>query len=311
VENSKIIQNYKENEQTLNDLVDTMKDQIKDLQKRYDQSQSESFKLKSSIDSLSSSHQTQIEILEEDLRKLQSKFILKESNSQPVEESNHEDFKLEIEQNKMLIKQFKEQIENLKKELKENENLIKEKELENSTLLEEYEVIQQQLNLRPNLIEFEKLKNRLQMIEEIEFKNISNASSKSIEQILSEKNHLKEKEVTDLKLQSFNLSNDLKNSLSQISTLTTQLESQNELIQKLENDLGYQTKDKSDEGMLDIVSEQRNRFRKKAEELEEENLQLNKSLLDIEKEKDRLKQDNIKMYEKVRYLQNYRNNPKV
>eukprot|EP01080_Neovahlkampfia_damariscottae_P001739 gene1739-508_t len=319
LENSKIIKDYKENEQNLNELVENLKEQVKDLQKRYNQSQNETFKLQNSVDNLNSSHQTQLEMLNDEIRKLQSKVILltneSNSNSKHEEEGSfqnecNDDLKLEIEQNKILVTQLKEQIQMLKNELIIKENEIKENENENSKLHEEFEIIQQQLNLRPSLIEHEKLKKRLEMIEDIEFKNIANASTKTIEQILSEKNHHKEKEITDLKMSLSNQTLDLKNSKIQISNLTKQLEEQRELIEKLENDLGSQTHENSEEKTLDIVSEQRNRFKRKVEELEDENLNLNKILTENEKEKDRLKQDNIKMYEKVRYLQNYRNNPK-
>lgn len=104
-----------------------------------------------------------------------------------------------------------------------------------------------------------------------------------------------------------------------LKNLENTISSQKTLIAKLEQDLMRSEGKPSiivspdqhqgaESSMLEIVSEQRNRFRKRLNEVEEENQNLKTTIDELKIERDKLKSDNVKMYEKIRYLENYRGN---
>ncbi|XP_033627158.1 protein CASP-like [Asterias rubens] len=62
------------------------------------------------------------------------------------------------------------------------------------------------------------------------------------------------------------------------------------------------------ESLLPIVSSQRERFRLRNQELEMENRQHQQQVTVLKEEADKLRSDNVKLYEKIRFLQSYKNN---
>eukprot|EP00173_Palmaria_palmata_P000315 Plantae.Rhodophyta-Palmaria_palmata.ctg11420.p1 GENE.Plantae.Rhodophyta-Palmaria_palmata.ctg11420~~Plantae.Rhodophyta-Palmaria_palmata.ctg11420.p1 ORF type:complete len:197 (-),score=16.64 Plantae.Rhodophyta-Palmaria_palmata.ctg11420:113-682(-) len=58
--------------------------------------------------------------------------------------------------------------------------------------------------------------------------------------------------------------------------------------------------------MLDIIAGQRDRFRSRTLELETENQKVSARLERLTTDKDSLKSDNVRLYEKIRYLQSYK-----
>lgn len=61
--------------------------------------------------------------------------------------------------------------------------------------------------------------------------------------------------------------------------------------------------------MLDIVSGQRDRFRARTMELEEDNRKLAEQVEKVTRDLGSLKGDNVHLYKKIRYLESYKNNP--
>lgn len=57
--------------------------------------------------------------------------------------------------------------------------------------------------------------------------------------------------------------------------------------------------------MIRILSDQRNRYRKRLRDVEEQNQSLHQQISTLNTEMKRLKQDNLKLYEKIRYLESY------
>ena len=66
----------------------------------------------------------------------------------------------------------------------------------------------------------------------------------------------------------------------------------------------------SDISLLNIVSNQRERFRLRVQELESENMAGKQQVLFLTNEIDRLRSDNVKLYEKIRFLQSVDNGGK-
>ena len=78
------------------------------------------------------------------------------------------------------------------------------------------------------------------------------------------------------------------------------------------NDLQQQqtTKNNNDASLFQIVSNQRERFRLRAQELETEMMAGKQQVIFLTNELDRLRSDNVKLYEKIKFLQSVPNNKK-
>jgi homeobox protein cut-like len=63
--------------------------------------------------------------------------------------------------------------------------------------------------------------------------------------------------------------------------------------------------------LLNIVSSQRERFRQRVQELEMETISYKQQLNILQGDMERLKQDNVKLYEKIKFLQSYDTNKKI
>jgi len=64
----------------------------------------------------------------------------------------------------------------------------------------------------------------------------------------------------------------------------------------------------NEQSILQIVNKQRDRFRNRVLEIESENSQLDLKIGELTNEITNLRSDNVKLYEKIRYLQSYDNN---
>ncbi|CAH8571594.1 unnamed protein product [Heterobilharzia americana] len=81
--------------------------------------------------------------------------------------------------------------------------------------------------------------------------------------------------------------------------------------------IGEQKTNQLDQSLLHIVQNQRDRFRTRAEELEQNEVNLRQQLVSLEREVESVRNDNVKLYEKIRFLHSYaspttiqtRNNP--
>lgn len=124
-------------------------------------------------------------------------------------------------------------------------------------------------------------------------------------------------EVQEKEKQAENLS-------KKVTRMEESLQTSQSLVQKLEQDLNQNDPKNSDDefdflakpppqsgenNLLGIVRNQRDRFGKKIQELELENGNLVTNLETFRTEIDGLRKDNLSLYEKVRYLSSYSNQP--
>ncbi|KAF8635236.1 hypothetical protein AX17_004009 [Amanita inopinata Kibby_2008] len=166
--------------------------------------------------------------------------------------------------------------------------------------------------------------------------------SKSLEALLATKNKRILEELTKFRILHGELEASLHAAQEKLSNTTSELEKQNALNEKLENDLlsmnttnndgasdtgidvlaGLERNKKqqdfsarstpvsftsaADTSILPIVTSQRDRFRQRNAELEEELRKQFQSISDLRSEIKSLQADNLKLYEKVRYMQSYR-----
>ncbi|KAI4324638.1 hypothetical protein MLD38_030107 [Melastoma candidum] len=158
-----------------------------------------------------------------------------------------------------------------------------------------------------------------------------------MESLLLDKNKKMEHDLTQLKVKLSEETSNLEAAEAKVAELTEKVYEQQKLIQKLEDDIlkGYSSKDRKSSlfddwdlpeartseqvenadkrasqdqdqnSMLKVIINQRDRFRARLRETEEEIRQLKEknSMLSVELEKS--KADNVKLYGKIRYVQDY------
>uniref|UniRef100_A0A7N0VFN7 Protein CASP n=1 Tax=Kalanchoe fedtschenkoi TaxID=63787 RepID=A0A7N0VFN7_KALFE len=159
-----------------------------------------------------------------------------------------------------------------------------------------------------------------------------------LESLLLDKNRKMEHELTQLKVQLSEKSSLLETAEGKITELSEKINEQQRLIQKLEDDIskGYTSKERketlfddwglADSGgsepsesadhkstpfnqdrtsMLKVICNQRDRFRSRLQETEEEIRQLTEKIGTLTVELEKTKADNVKLYGKIRYVQDY------
>lgn len=159
-----------------------------------------------------------------------------------------------------------------------------------------------------------------------------------MESLLLDKNKKMEHELTQLKVKLSEKTSFLETAEGKIVELAEKVNEQQKLIQKLEDDIlkGYSSKEKkgtlfddwdlSESGgnelsentdqkqvsadqdqssMLKVICNQRDRFRARLRETEEEIRQLKEKIGELTTELEKTKADNVKLYGKIRYVQDY------
>lgn len=159
-----------------------------------------------------------------------------------------------------------------------------------------------------------------------------------LESLLLDKNRKMEHELTQLKVKLSERTSSLETAEGKIAEFTAKVNEQQKLIQKLEDDIlkGYGAKEKkgtlfedwdlSESGatnasentdqkhvssdqdqnsMLKVICNQRDRFRTRLRETEEEIRQLKEKIGVLTAELEKTKADNVKLYGKIRYVQDY------
>ncbi|KAJ6375747.1 hypothetical protein OIU77_000669 [Salix suchowensis] len=158
-----------------------------------------------------------------------------------------------------------------------------------------------------------------------------------MESLLLDKNRKMEHELTQLKIKISEKVTSLETAEGKITELTAKVDEQQKLIQKLEDDIlkGYSSKDRKgnlfddwdhsevggvelyenadqkhlldqdQSSMLKVICNQRDRFRARLRETEEEVRQLKEKVGVLAAELEKTKADNVKLYGKIRYVQDY------
>ncbi|RYR67859.1 hypothetical protein Ahy_A03g014311 [Arachis hypogaea] len=161
-----------------------------------------------------------------------------------------------------------------------------------------------------------------------------------MESLLLDKNRKMEHELTQLKVKLSEKSSSLETAQEKIKEFTEKMNEQQKLIQKLEDDIskGYSSNPKYHKGtflddwdlseagrgevsessdqrhvsvdqdqnsMLKVICNQRDRFRARLRETEEEIRQLKEKIGALTVELEKTKADNVKLYGKIRYVHDY------
>ncbi|XP_039033022.1 protein CASP-like isoform X2 [Hibiscus syriacus] len=159
-----------------------------------------------------------------------------------------------------------------------------------------------------------------------------------MESLLLDKNKKMEHELTQMKVKLSEKTSLLETAEGKIVELVEKVNEQQKLIQKLEDDIlkGYSSKerkgtlfddwdlsesgwnemsentehkqvssDQDQSSMLKVICNQRDRFRARLRETEEEIRQLKEKIGELTTELEKTKADNVKLYGKIRYVQDY------
>lgn len=162
-----------------------------------------------------------------------------------------------------------------------------------------------------------------------------------MESLLLDKNRKMEHELTQLKVKLSEKTSSLETAEQKVAELSATVNEQQKLIQKLEDDIskGYNSSSKDHKGtflddwdlseanrsevsehqnmdqrhaldqdqssMLKVICSQRDRFRTRLRETEEEIRQLKEKIGVLTAELEKTKADNVKLYGKIRYVQDY------
>ncbi|XP_076929638.1 protein CASP-like, partial [Bidens hawaiensis] len=225
-------------------------------------------------------------------------------------------------------------------EIKKLNALLNEKEV----ALEE---IKKELQERPTEKLVDDLRKKVKILQAVGYNSIeaedwevatSGEEMSKLESLLLDKNRKMEHQLTQLKVQISEKTGLAEKSEIKISELTSKINEQQKLIQKLEDDIlkGYSSKDRkgnmfedwdlSESGakdssentdhrhassdqdqnsMLKVICNQRDRFRARLRETEEEIRQLKERIGVLTSELEKTKADNVKLYGKIRYVQDY------
>ena len=151
----------------------------------------------------------------------------------------------------------------------------------------------------------------------------------SLEQLLISKNKRLQADLTVLKVQLDDVTKQLGGALEREEVAKGAIEEHKKLVTKLEEDLCtvHDTSKQSQatglasdtevavaatagtgkgDSLLPILTSQRDRYRKRNKELEEQVQQLQQQLQEVKLRVEALTGDNVKLYENIRYLQSYR-----
>ncbi|KAG6418774.1 hypothetical protein SASPL_120979 [Salvia splendens] len=248
-------------------------------------------------------------------------------------------------------------------ELKKLKALLNEKnaeqrrapaDLDQSSMLKELELeeLKKEIQTRPTEKLVEDLRKKVKILQAVGYNSIeaedwetatSGEEMSKLESLLLDKNRKMEHELTQYKVKIAEKSSLLEAAETKIKDLSTQIDEQQRLIQKLEDDIlkGCSSNDKksgffndwdlSESGgtnqvenaeqrrapadldqssMLKVICNQRDRFRARLRETEEEIRILNEKIGILTTELEKTKADNVKLYGKIRYVQDY-NSEKV
>ncbi|KAL0284773.1 UNVERIFIED_CONTAM: protein CASP [Sesamum angustifolium] len=372
-ENQKTMEVLRERERMLQDQLRQAQESVSTMRKLHEFAQSQLFELRAQSDEERAAKQSEVNLLMDEVEQAQTRLLslerekglLRSQLQSANEDSGHKksdnsDANTMLENSlsakEKIISELNMELHNIEttlsnereyhlNEMKKLKTLLNEKELE----LEE---LKKELQARPTEKLVDDLRKKLKILQAVGYNSIeaedweaatSGEEMSKMESLLLDKNRKMEHELTQFKVKIAEKSSFLEAAEVKIRELTEQINEQQRLIQKLEDDIlkGYSSNDKkgsffddwdlSESGgtnqvesaeqrrapsdldqssMLKVICNQRDRFRARLRETEEEIRKLNEKIGILTTELEKTKADNVKLYGKIRYVQDY-NSEKV
>lgn len=372
-ENQKTLEVLKEREQLLQDQLRHAQDSVSNMQKLHEIAQSKLFEYRAQSEEDRAAKQTEVNLLMDEVERAQTRLLSLErekgvlrSQLQSANEDNDTKRSDDSDSNSILenslsakekiISELNTELHNIETTLSnEREQHINEIKKLNAMLHEKevaLEDIEKQLQERPTEKLVDDLRKKVKILQAVGYNSIeaedwevatSGEEMSKLESLLLDKNRKMEHQLTQLKVQLSEKTSTVETSESKISQLTSKINEQQKLIQKLEDDIlkGYNSKDHHRKGnmfedwdlsesgpkdtlenaaadqkqhvsseqdqnsMLKVICNQRDRFRARLRETEEEIRQLKERIGMLASELEKTKADNVKLYGKMRYVQDY------
>ncbi|CAH8856507.1 unnamed protein product [Trichobilharzia szidati] len=240
------------------------------------------------------------------------------------------------------------QLESLKSSKASNETVLQNRIQDTEKLLTETQTALDEANGKINRqLDYDEIKRELSLLRSIEFpddgENLHNnalSDRPPLEVLLLKKNKVLENQLAEVNTSCEKLQIELTQLKSNEVESKQRIEEQTELIKLLESDLyrlqtgfdetrrsstsdsrsrlegqllaeviGEQKSNQIDQSLLHIVQNQRDRFRIRAEELEQNEVSLRQQLVSLQSEIESVRMDNVKLYEKIRFLHSYGTSP--
>ncbi|KAK4397601.1 protein CASP [Sesamum angolense] len=372
-ENQKTMEVLRERERMLQDQLRQAQESVSTMRKLHEFAQSQLFELRAQSEEERAAKQSEVNLLMDEVEQAQTRLLslerekglLRSQLQSANEDSGHKksdnsDANTMLENSlsakEKIISELNMELHNIEttlsnereyhlNEMKKLKTLLNEKELE----LEE---LKKELQARPTEKLVDDLRKKLKILQAVGYNSIeaedweaatSGEEMSKMESLLLDKNRKMEHELTQFKVKIAEKSSFLEAAEVKIRELTEQINEQQRLIQKLEDDIlkGYSSNDKkgsffddwdlSESGgtnqvesaeqrrapsdldqssMLKVICNQRDRFRARLRETEEEIRKLNEKIGMLTTELEKTKADNVKLYGKIRYVQDY-NSEKV
>lgn len=367
-ENQKTLEVLKEREQVLQDQLRQAQDSVSTMQKLHELAQSQLFEVRAQSEEERAAKQSEFNLLMDEVERAQARLMslerekgLLRSQLQSANEDNDERKSEKLDANSILensmsakdklISELNAELHNLENTLSnEREQHLNEMKKLHALLHEKdvsLEETKKELQTRPTLKLVDDLRKKVKILQAVGYNSIeaedweaatSGEEMSKLESLLLDKNRKMEHELTQLKVKLSEKTSLLESDQAKISDLTAKVNEQQQLIQKLEDDIlkGYSSKDKkskifeewdlSESGgteqseteeqkraqsdqdqssMLKVICSQRDRFRTRLRETEEEIRQLKEQIGILTTELEKSKADNVKLYEKIRFVQDY------
>ncbi|KAG5522608.1 hypothetical protein RHGRI_034684 [Rhododendron griersonianum] len=381
-ENQKTMEVLKERERLLQDQLRQAKESVSNMQKLHELAQNQLFEVRAQSDEERAAKQSEVSLLMDEVERAQTRLHSLErekgvlrSQLQSANDDNGNRRSDDMDSNSMLesslsakekiISDLNMELHNLETTLShEREQHVNEIKKLNALLNEKevsLEEIKKELLARPTAKLVEDLRKKVKILQAVGYNTIeaedwevatSGEEMSKLESLLLDKNRKMEHEVTQLKVKLSEKTSLLEAAEAKISELTANVNEQQRLIQKLEDDIlkGYNSKDRrailfddwdvsesvatepselvmrllsfiifmeqnpdqrhvsSDQdqsSMLKVICNQRDRFRVRLRETEEEIRHLKEKIGLLTGELERTKADNVKLYGKIRYVQDY------
>ncbi|CAA0829179.1 Protein CASP [Striga hermonthica] len=367
-ENQKTMEVLKERERMLQDQLRQAQESVSTMRKLHEFAQNQLFELRAQSEEERAAKQSEVNLLMDEVDQAQTRLLslerekgLLRSQLQSAHDESGNKRSDSVDASTMLENSLiaKEKIiSELNMELHKIETTLSNEreyhlnELKNLKVMlhvkeTELEELKKELQARPTEKLVDDLRKKVKILQAVGYNSIeaedweaatSGEEMSKLESLLLDKNRKMEHELTQFKVKIAEKSDLLEVAEVKIRELTAQVDEQQRLIQKLEDDIlkGYSSNDKkgslldewdlSESGsanqvdnseqrrapsdldqssMLKVICNQRDRFRARLRETEEEIRKLNERIGMLTTELEKTKADNVKLYGKIRYVQDY------
>jgi homeobox protein cut-like len=193
----------------------------------------------------------------------------------------------------------------------------------------EIDALNKQLHSAPSAAQIQEMKKQLQLLKSMELDGSESdpIGEKTVLKLLKEKSRRLETESIQLKARGKQLEEELARTKQELESAEEKLKDQSLLISRLEEDITsahragpppVQSAPAAEERstpsvsasddistVTEIIRSQRDRFKMRVSELESEARKLRDQLADVQEEISSLRADNLKLYQKIRYLSSY------